>query len=199
MIEFELNGRRGRLFGGDEKLSLLDYLRGEAGIFSAKDGCSGQGACGACLVELNGRPALACVTPMKKVGGGRVVTLEGLPERLRRALGDAFVAKGAVQCGFCTPGFLMRTKILLQDNPRPSRPEILAALKLNLCRCTGYVKIVEAIEQAAADTGRGKGRRRPTRTGASAAARKNTRPGRPRPAAGPSSPTCASPAWSSAP
>ncbi len=131
-------------------LSLLDFLRAEAGITSVKDGCSGQGACGACLVELNGRPALSCVTPMKKVAGGRVVTLEGLPDDLRRTLGRAFAEKGAVQCGFCTPGFLMRTKILLQENPRPDRREILAALKLNLCRCTGYVKIVEAIEHAAA-------------------------------------------------
>lgn len=148
MIEFELNGRKVE-YGGDEKLSLLDYLRQEAGIFSVKDGCSGQGACGACLVELNGRPALACVTLMKKAAGGQVITLEGLPDGLLRTLGNAFVEKGAVQCGFCTPGFLMRTKILLQDNPRPNRREILQALKLNLCRCTGYVKIVEAIEHAA--------------------------------------------------
>jgi aldehyde oxidoreductase len=148
MIEFMLNGGNVE-YRGDEKNSLLNYLRNEAGIMSAKDGCSGQGACGACLVELNGRPVLACVTRMKKVAGGQVITLEGLPDSLRRTLGNAFVEKGAVQCGFCTPGFLMRTKILLQDNPRPTRPQILQALKLNLCRCTGYVKIVEAIEHAA--------------------------------------------------
>ena len=110
-------------------------------------------------MELNGRPALACVTLMKKVAGGKVITLEGLPDGLRRTLGNAFVEKGAVQCGFCSPGFLMRAKILLQDNPRPNRQEILAALKLNLCRCTGYVKIVEAIEHAAQGSGRGKNRR----------------------------------------
>ncbi len=149
MIQFQLNGDP-LDYSGDENLSLLDFLRNEAGLVAAKDGCSGQGACGACMVELNGRPALACVTRMKKVAGGRVVTLEGLPGPLRRLLGDAFAAQGAVQCGFCSPGFLMRAKILLQENPRPSRPEILAALKLNLCRCTGYVKIVEAIERAAA-------------------------------------------------
>jgi aldehyde oxidoreductase len=148
MSEFILNGRK-KEYHGDEKLSLLDYLRNEAGLFAAKDGCSGQGACGACLVELNGKPALACVTLMKKVAGGSVVTLEGLPGDLRRTLGNAFAEKGAVQCGFCTPGFLMRTKILLQDNPAPDRGQILAALKLNLCRCTGYVKIVDAIESAA--------------------------------------------------
>jgi len=148
MIKFLLNGLN-IIYTGDEKLSLLDYLRNEAGIFSAKDGCSGQGACGACLVELDGKPALACVTLMKKIAGGKVVTLEGLPDELRRTLGNAFVEKGAVQCGFCSPGFLMRAKILLQAKPHPSRQEILEALKLNLCRCTGYVKIVEAIEHAA--------------------------------------------------
>jgi selenium-dependent xanthine dehydrogenase len=148
MIVFELNGRPVE-FAGDETRSLLDFLRQDRGILSPKDGCSGQGACGACLVELNGRPALACVTPMKKAAGGRVVTLEGLPDALRQTLGRAFAEKGAVQCGFCTPGFLMRTKVLLQENPRPSRAQILDALKLNLCRCTGYVKIVEAIEHAA--------------------------------------------------
>jgi aldehyde oxidoreductase len=148
MSEFLLNGSNVE-FHGDDKLSLLDFLRNEAGITSAKDGCSGQGACGACLVELNGKPALACVTLMKKVAGGKVITLEGLPEGLRRTLGNAFVEKGAVQCGFCSPGFLMRTKILLQDNPRPNRDQILEALKLNICRCTGYIKIVEAIEHAA--------------------------------------------------
>ncbi len=148
MILFELNGQRVE-YSGDEGRPLLDFLREERGLVSPKDGCSGQGACGACLVELNGRPALACVTQMKKVAGGRILTLEGLPAELLRTLGRAFVDKGAVQCGFCTPGFLMRAKILLQDNPRPSREQIVAALKPNLCRCTGYVKIIEAIEHAA--------------------------------------------------
>jgi aldehyde oxidoreductase len=147
MILFELNGQKVE-YSGPEKRSLLDFLREEQGIFSVKDGCSGQGSCGACLVELNGRPALSCVTQMKKVAGGRVITLEGLPDGLRKILGQAFVDKGAVQCGFCTPGFLMRAKILLQENSAPSRKEIVEALKLNLCRCTGYVKIVEAIEEA---------------------------------------------------
>ena len=117
MIQFELNG--GPVdYSGDENLSLLDYLRGEAGLVAAKDGCSGQGACGACLVELNGRPALACVTRMCKVAGGRVVTLEGLPEPLRRVLGNAFVEKGAVQCGFCTPGFFFNPGSLALSLPQ---------------------------------------------------------------------------------
>jgi xanthine dehydrogenase molybdenum-binding subunit len=148
MIRFQLNGQDVE-YAGEASRSLLDFLRQDQGILSPKDGCSGQGACGACLVELNGRPALACVTLMKKVAGGRIVTLEGLPDALRQTLGRAFAEKGAVQCGFCTPGFLMRTKILLQQTPSPTRAQILEALKLNLCRCTGYVKIVEAIEHAA--------------------------------------------------
>jgi aldehyde oxidoreductase len=90
MIEFELNSRKA-FYPGDEKKFLLDYLRNEVGLFAAKDGCSGQGACGACLVELNDKPALACVTRMKKVADARVVTLEGLPDDLRKTLGQAFV------------------------------------------------------------------------------------------------------------
>ena len=88
------------------------------------------------------------MTPMKKVEGRRIVTIEGFPESLRRTLGNAFVQKGAVQCGFCTPGFISRTKILLENNPDPSREDIIRALRFNLCRCTGYVKIIEAIQLA---------------------------------------------------
>ena len=148
MINFQLNGEK-KTFGGDPKLSLLAYLRQLEGIVSVKDGCSGQAACGACLLEINGKPALSCITPMKKMDGKHVVTIEGFPKSLRRNLGRAFVEKGAVQCGFCTPGFLSRAKILLETNPHPTREEIMHALRFNLCRCTGYVKIIEAIELAA--------------------------------------------------
>jgi len=148
MITFTLNGREAS-FSGDEKLSLLHYLREDHGLTSVKDGCSGQAACGACMVELDGRPTLACVTPMKKVTGKSVVTIEGFPENVRRTLARAFVAKGAVQCGFCTPGILARTKILLENNPDPSRAEVIKALQANLCRCTGYVKIIDGILLAA--------------------------------------------------
>ena len=148
MIHFNLNGQA-IAFSGDTTMSLLNYLRLEQGITSAKDGCSGQGACGACLVEVNGKATLSCVTPLKKLDSADIVTIEGFPPPLRETLGRAFVAKGAVQCGFCTPGFLSRTKILLEANPRPSRQEIIDALRFNLCRCTGYTKIIEAIELAA--------------------------------------------------
>ncbi len=148
MIELTLNGAKTR-FDGDESTSLLSWLRNDQNLTAAKDGCSGQAACGACLVEVDGKAKLACATPMKKVAGKQVVTLEGVPESLLQTLGRAFVAKGAVQCGFCTPGFLTRTKILLAENPDPTREEVTKALRFHLCRCTGYVKIVDAVLEAA--------------------------------------------------
>ena len=148
MIAFRLNGQA-TTYDGDPAVSLLSYLRNDRHLMAAKDGCSGQAACGACLVELNGKACLACSTPMSKVTDGDVVTLEGLPETLRRTLGMAFVNRGAVQCGFCTPGFLMRAKVLLQTNPNPTREEVVKAVRPHLCRCTGYVKLVDAILDAA--------------------------------------------------
>lgn len=149
MIELTLNGKQ-QQFTGDEGVSLLSWLRNEKNLTAAKDGCSGQAACGACLVEVDEKAVLACATPMKKVAGKKVVTLEGLPESFLQTLGRAFVAKGAVQCGFCTPGFLTRAKIFLENNQNPSRAEVEKALRFNLCRCTGYVKIVDAVLEAAA-------------------------------------------------
>jgi selenium-dependent xanthine dehydrogenase len=148
MIKFNLNGSKAS-YDGDPKLSLLKYLREKAGIVSVKNGCNGEATCGACLVEMNAKPALSCITPMEKVSGASIVTIEGFPENLRQTLGRAFVSKGAVQCGFCTPGFLSRAKILLETNPQPSRRDIMHALRFNLCRCTGYIKIIDAIELAA--------------------------------------------------
>ncbi|MDQ1350271.1 MAG: hypothetical protein QG657_572, partial [Acidobacteriota bacterium] len=147
MISFKLNGKE-KNFDGNDSISLLHYLREIEGIISPKDGCSGQAACGACMVEMNGHPTLSCITSMKKVQGKEIITIEGFPEPLKQTLGRAFVEKGAVQCGFCTPGFLTRAKILLQTNPKPSKDDIIKALKMNLCRCTGYIKIVEAIQLA---------------------------------------------------
>jgi len=148
MIELILNGTEVQ-FNGEEGVSLLSWLRNDQNLTAAKDGCSGQAACGACLVEVDGKAVLACATPMKKVAGKQVVTLEGLPESLLQTLGRAFVAEGAVQCGFCTPGFLTCTKIFLASNPTPTREAVEKALKFNLCRCTGYVKIVDAVLAAA--------------------------------------------------
>jgi len=148
MITFSLNGQVTE-YAGDERRALLNYLREDQGIVSVKDGCSGQAACGACLIEIDGKPALACSTRMKRVAGKKVVTIEGFPEVVRRTLGRAFVAKGAVQCGYCTPGILSRAKILLESNPEPTRAEVVKALRANVCRCTGYVKIVDGILLAA--------------------------------------------------
>jgi len=149
MVKFNLNGNE-KLFDGDENLTLLKYLRETEGLISVKDGCSCGAYCGSCMVELNGKAVLSCITPMSKVDGCNIETLEGFPPELKETLGKAFVEKGAVQCGFCTPGFLTRTKILLRKNPNPTRKEIIQALEFNVCRCTGYIKIIEAIEFASA-------------------------------------------------
>ncbi len=147
MITFFLNGVK-RFFLGDEEESLLDHLRIENRITSHKDGCSGQGVCGACTVEINGKARMACRTKMKNLEGAEVVTAEGLPARFRTIISQKFAEKGAVQCGFCSPGMVMRAKALYNTNKKPSRKEIIAAITPNLCRCTGYVKIVDAIEAA---------------------------------------------------
>lgn len=148
MVQFILNGQKTN-FDGDPEISLLKFLRNIKNITSVKDGCSCQGACGACMVEIDGEAKLSCLTPLKKLENAKVNTLEGLPVDVRDIMAKAFVEKGAVQCGFCSPGFLMRTNVLLQKNPTPTRDEIKQALTLNLCRCTGYVKIIDAIHEAA--------------------------------------------------
>jgi aldehyde oxidoreductase len=147
MITLSLNSIQ-RSWHGDPEESLLHYLRVELNITSAKDGCSGQGVCGACTVEINGRAKLACRTKLKELEGAVVCTTEGLPEVFREILGRKFAEQGAVQCGFCSPGMIMRAKALYNINRSPSRSEIVRAITPNLCRCTGYVKIVVAIEEA---------------------------------------------------
>jgi selenium-dependent xanthine dehydrogenase len=144
MISFTLNGKKIE-YPGIGKTSLLDWLRRSQKIKSVKDGCSNEGVCGACLVEIDKRPKLSCRVPMEKLNGADIVTLEGIPVEIRTVLGRAFVASGAVQCGFCSPGILMRTSILLEKSHDPSREEVVKALKPHLCRCTGYLKIVDAI------------------------------------------------------
>ncbi len=147
MIKFFLNEKE-TFFTGDGSLSLLDYLREEKGFTAAKNGCSGQATCGACTVEIDGTARLSCSTKMERLDGRHVTTPEGIPGEVMKILAGAFVRKGAVQCGFCSPGLLMRTKVLFANNPRPDRDEIARAIKNHLCRCTGYVKIVDAIELA---------------------------------------------------
>jgi len=147
MIHFTLNGDA-REYTGEINNSLLNYLRDTELITSVKDGCSGQATCGACMIEIDGKPRLSCVIKMKTLEGKEVITTEGIPESIKSIIAKSFVVKGAIQCGFCSPGLIMRTKILFQDNPYPNRNEIALAIKNNLCRCTGYIKIIDAIELA---------------------------------------------------
>ncbi|MDP1622836.1 MAG: selenium-dependent xanthine dehydrogenase [Bacteroidales bacterium] len=147
MITFYLNHRKVE-YPEDNNRTLLQYLRETAGITSVKDGCSGQAACGACMVEINGKAKLSCTSKMKFLEGAQIITMEGIPEVVRDIIAKAYVEKGAVQCGFCTPGLIIRTKVLFSENPNPDREQIKKAINLNLCRCTGYVKIVDAIETA---------------------------------------------------
>lgn len=147
MISFTINGKKHHYDGNTEAM-LLPWLRNVLHITSPKDGCSGEGSCGACTIEVDGKPKLACRTRFKSLDGATIVTTEGLPEDFRTLIGQMFAKHGAVQCGFCTPGFIMRSKKLFQQKQRPSRDEIIKAINPNICRCTGYVKIVEAIELA---------------------------------------------------
>ncbi|HUW93253.1 MAG TPA: selenium-dependent xanthine dehydrogenase [Bacteroidales bacterium] len=147
MITYTLNGIK-RAFTGDEDESLLTHLRLESKITSAKDGCSGQGVCGACTVEIDGRATMACRTKMGDLEGAEIVTAEGLPVSFSKVMARNFAEKGAVQCGFCSPGMIMRAKSLYNINRTPSREDIIRAITPNLCRCTGYVKIVDAIMAA---------------------------------------------------
>jgi len=136
-------------YEGDENLSLLNYLRNDLELTSVKDGCSGQAACGACTVEINGEAKLSCVTKMSKLNNAKIYTPEGFPEYVKDTIAKALVNEGAVQCGFCTPGFISRTKILLDKNPNPTLDEVRTAVKSHICRCTGYKKIEKGILAAA--------------------------------------------------
>ena len=128
---------------------LLDVLREDLDLKGTKEGC-GEGECGACAVLLDGRLVNSCLVPVGAVEGCEVVTIEGFRDTRRHAvLSDAFGAAGAVQCGFCTPGMMLAADAILSANPRPSRDEIREGLSGNLCRCTGYNMIVEAIAAAA--------------------------------------------------
>lgn len=133
--------------------TLLEVLREELDLTGTKEGC-GEGVCGACTVLLDGAPIRACLTLALEVDGHSVTTVEGLatPQGLD-PLQRAFMEKGAVQCGFCTPGMIMAAKALLLANPNPGEEEIRKAISGNICRCTGYAKIVEAISAAASSVG----------------------------------------------
>lgn len=137
-----------RVIQYDDNLNLLEFLRDELRLTAAKNGC-GEGACGACMVLLDGKPMRACILNGEKINGKTILTVEGLSDMEKKVYSLAFARTGAVQCGFCIPGMVISAKALLDGNNEPTTAEIRAALRGNICRCTGYAKIVEAIKYAA--------------------------------------------------
>ena len=148
LLTFVLNGRQ-RVEAVPDNLLLLDFLREVLRLTGTKTGCDG-GECGACTVLVDDRPRLSCLTLAASVEGRRVDTVESLaPDGRLSAVQRGFHEKLGSQCGYCTPGFVMASEGLLRRNPQPSEAEIREALGSNICRCTGYVKIIEAVKHAA--------------------------------------------------
>ncbi len=129
--------------------TLLDLLRGPCGLTSPKRGCAPAGQCGACVALVNGEVRATCTVGAERAADATVVTVEGLPEDSRRRFAEAFAATHGLQCGFCTPGIVLRAHVLLEANPQPTRTEIAKALDEHLCRCTGWRKVLDAVERAA--------------------------------------------------
>ena len=160
VIELDINGTAHDVVISPQDL-LIDVLRQKLDLTGTKKGC-GQGDCGTCTVLIDGRRALACLTLAIACEGRRILTIEGMEQHgVLHPIQQAFIDKGAVQCGYCTPGMVMSAKALLDENPNPSEHEIKLGISGNLCRCTGYVKIVDAVRdaagrlQAGAESGKG--------------------------------------------
>jgi selenium-dependent xanthine dehydrogenase len=146
-LELNVNGNAFTVEAAPDE-TLLDVLREHLGLLAAKDGCQPEGYCGCCTVLVDGRARVACSQVASAFAGKQIVTLEGLPEQQREAFALAFSATGASQCGFCSPGIVMKAANLLEKDAEPSRDVIARALAGNLCRCTGYVKIIDAVQMA---------------------------------------------------
>lgn len=147
-ISLRINGEQYQITTAPERL-LVDVLREDLLLTGTKKGCA-EGECGACTVLIDGEPVASCMTLVGQVQGKEITTIEGLARNGElHPIQKAFVELGAIQCGFCSPGFIMVAKALLDKNPNPTEEEIKRAIAGNLCRCTGYQKIVEAIQAAA--------------------------------------------------
>lgn len=154
-IELTVNSQH-RLAQVSGTITLLELLRDQFHLTGTKDGC-GEGDCGACTVLMDGQAVKSCLVLAVQAHGSAVTTVEGLaaPDGSPHPLQSAFVELGAVQCGYCIPGVLMAAKALLDDNPQPTQDEIRRGLSGNLCRCTGYSKIITAVEKAGAEIRKG--------------------------------------------
>ncbi len=148
IISFTLNGELTEAMVEDN-VTLLDFIRDTLDLTGTKKGCE-EGECGACTVMLDGKPVNSCLVLAREINGRELLTIEGLAENGQLSpLQRAFIDKWALQCGYCTPGMIMSAKALLDSNPNPTEYEIRDAIAGNLCRCTGYAKIVEAVQVAA--------------------------------------------------
>jgi aerobic-type carbon monoxide dehydrogenase small subunit (CoxS/CutS family) len=147
IIRLTVNGQL-RSVDTEPERPLLDVLREDLGLTGTKYGC-GEGQCRACTVLMDGKPIASCVTPARVAQGKKITTIEGLADGGKlHPVQQAFLEEDAMQCGYCTPGMIMRTVSLLESNPRPTEAQIIEGLNGNLCRCSGYVRVIEAVKRA---------------------------------------------------